>query len=90
MKFLYTTREARTALGVGNTTFYRLINARKLDARRLGRRTYITAESLEGLVASLKPAMTPTMAQAEQPLGADRHSPQDRFTSLAPRPPAGE
>jgi excisionase family DNA binding protein len=64
-KFLYRTSEAKAALGCGNTKLYRLINNGTLDARRFGKRTYITAESLEAFVASLKPIVTPTMAKAE-------------------------
>jgi hypothetical protein len=63
-KFLYRASEARAAIGCGITKFYELINNGTLDARRFGRRTYITAESLEALVASLKPVVTPTMAKA--------------------------
>ena len=64
-KLLYRTREAKTAIGCGTTTLYDLINKGLLEARRLGHRTYITAESLEAFVASLKPVVTPTMAKAE-------------------------
>jgi hypothetical protein len=64
-KFLYRTSEARAALGCGTTRLYDLINKGLLEARRLGHRTYITAESLEAFVASLKPVVTPTMAKAE-------------------------
>jgi excisionase family DNA binding protein len=63
-KFLYTTSEARAALGCGITRLYELINNGTLDARRFGRRTYIRAESLESFVASLKPVVTPTTAKA--------------------------
>jgi excisionase family DNA binding protein len=87
MKLLYKSSEAKAALGVGNTTFYRLINDGSLDARRFGRRTYITAESLEALVDSLKPVVTPTMANAQSEAS---QNPRDRFTSLARRPPAAE
>jgi len=80
-KFLYRTSEAKAALGVGNTRLYELINNGTLDARRLGHRTYITADSLEAFAASLKPVMTPTMAKAgpgvspdTQPLPRHRRS----------------
>jgi len=65
LKLLYTTAEARLALGVGCTKFYQLLNEGLLEARRLGRKTYITAESLKAFVASLPPVVTPTMARAE-------------------------
>jgi hypothetical protein len=41
-----------------------LINSGVLDARRFGKRTYITAQSLETFVASLPQAVTPTIAKA--------------------------
>ena len=65
LKLLYTTAEARVALGCGTTKFYQLLNEGFLEARRLGRRTYVTAKSLEALVASLPPAVTPTMAKTQ-------------------------
>jgi hypothetical protein len=65
VKFLYPARKARAAIGCGTTKFYTLINNGKLEARRLGHRTYITAASLEAFVASLPPIVTPTMAKAE-------------------------
>jgi excisionase family DNA binding protein len=65
-KFLYTTREAKAALGCGETRLYELIHDGTLDARRWGRRVYITGDSIEAFAASLKPAITPTMtAKAE-------------------------
>jgi hypothetical protein len=64
-KFLYRTSEAKAAIGCGTTTLYSLINRGILDARRLGKRTYITAESIEAFVASLKPVITPTKAKAD-------------------------
>jgi hypothetical protein len=65
MKFLYRTSEAKAAIGCGTTRLYELINNGTLEARRLGRRTYIIAESLEAFVASLAPVVTPTMAKEE-------------------------
>jgi excisionase family DNA binding protein len=62
MKHLYRTSEAKAALGVGTTKLYELINNGMLDARRFGRRTYITGASIEALVGALKPVITPTMA----------------------------
>ena len=103
-KLLYKTGEAMAAIGCGNTKFYELINDGTLDARRFGRRTYVTGASLARFVETLKRVVTPTMAKAAleaqaeggdpQPLeadtGADRQSSRKRFTSLAPRPPAAE
>lgn len=64
-KLLYRTSEAKAAIGCGTTKLYELINNGMLEARRLGRKTYITAESLERFVASLAPVVTPTMARAK-------------------------
>jgi excisionase family DNA binding protein len=64
IKFLYRTSEAKAALGCGTTKLYDLINSGILEARRFGRKTYITAESLEAFVASLPSVVTPTMAKA--------------------------
>lgn len=60
-KLLYRTSEARAAIGCGKTRLYQLINDGTLDARRFNCKTYITAESLERLVASLPRVVTPTM-----------------------------
>ena len=75
-KFLYPVREARAAIGCGTTKFYALINNGKLEARRLGHRTYITAASLEAFVASLPPVVTPTMAKAEHDRWSGRGGPR--------------
>jgi hypothetical protein len=64
-RLLYPAREARAAIGCGNQKFYNLINNGTLDARRFGRRTYITGESLERFVASLPELITPTKAKAD-------------------------
>jgi len=50
---LYRAVEAKAALGVGNTRFYELIAAGALDARKMGSRTMVTAESLRRYVGSL-------------------------------------
>lgn len=49
-------RDACSAVGIGRSTLYGLINSGKLEARALGGRTVIPAESLERLVASLPAA----------------------------------
>ncbi len=95
-KLLYRASEARAAIGCGVTKFYELVNNGALDARRFGRRTYITGASLARFVETLKPVVTPTMAKAERddphpPEAAqsaprvDRQSPRNRFRSVAPR-----
>jgi len=85
-KFLYRTSEAKLALGVGNTRLYELINDGTLDARRLGKRTYITADSLEAFAASLKPIKTPTMAKAEPGVSPDPQAlPRHRRPRVKPQ-----
>jgi hypothetical protein len=66
------------AIGCGVTKFYELVNASVLDVRRFGRRTLVTAESLEAFVASLPRAMTPTMKAELEVLGerAEPHTPE--------------
>lgn len=64
-KLLYTPREAREAIGCGVTTLYSHINAGRLDARRGGHRTFITAESIEKFIAAMPRVKTPTMVKAE-------------------------
>jgi len=49
-------RDACAAVGIGRSTLYGLINSGQLEARALGGRTVIPAESLERLVASLPAA----------------------------------
>jgi hypothetical protein len=62
-KYLYKVSEAKAAIGIGVTKLYTLINDGTLEARRIGRRTYITADSLERFVANLPKLVTPTMAK---------------------------
>jgi excisionase family DNA binding protein len=52
----HTIADAVKVSGIGRTTLYELIGAKKLDARKAGNRTLITAESLRNYVASLPPA----------------------------------
>lgn len=42
--------DAARALGLGRTSIYSLINERKLEARKLGRRTLVTTESIRALI----------------------------------------
>ncbi|QGP79580.1 hypothetical protein [Sphingobium sp. CAP-1] len=47
MELLLSNRDARAALGgIGNTSFFALINQGKLDRVKIGRRTFVTAESV--------------------------------------------
>jgi Helix-turn-helix domain len=50
---LYSPRETESILGISHASLYRLIGAGRLDARKLGGKTLITAESIERLVAEL-------------------------------------
>jgi excisionase family DNA binding protein len=52
----YPIADACRVIGCGRTTLYGLIGAGKIEARSLGSRTVIPAESLERLVASLPAA----------------------------------
>jgi hypothetical protein len=77
-KLLYRTSEAKAALGCGTTKLYELINNGTLEARRLGKRTYITGESLQRLIDSLPPVVTPTMAKAEHDRWSGHRNPRAR------------
>jgi helix-turn-helix protein len=50
---LFSPRETEAILGISHATCYRLITAGKLDARKLGNKTVITAQSIERLVTEL-------------------------------------
>jgi excisionase family DNA binding protein len=52
-RVLYSPKETEAILNVSHATSYRLIAAGKLDARKLGGKTLITAESIEWLIAEL-------------------------------------
>lgn len=49
----YTIEQAQEATGLGRTSIYKEISNGKLDARKAGRRTLITAASVQAFVASL-------------------------------------
>jgi excisionase family DNA binding protein len=52
-RLFFTVHEAQTMLGISRATAYRLIGAGRLDARKLGCRTLITAASIERLADEL-------------------------------------
>lgn len=52
-QLLLTVKDACRIGGFGNTVAYELIRNGRLDARKLGRRTLITVESLQRLADSL-------------------------------------
>jgi excisionase family DNA binding protein len=50
---LYSARDTETILSVSHATLYRLIAAGRLDARKIGGKTAITATSIERFLAEL-------------------------------------
>lgn len=52
-RLFYSPRETEAVLNISHATCNRLIAAGKLDARKLGGKTLITAELIEQLVAEL-------------------------------------
>jgi hypothetical protein len=50
---LYSPRETEAILGISHASLYRLIGSGRLDARKLGCKTLITAASIERLVTEL-------------------------------------
>ena len=53
VRALYSPKETETLLSVSHAQLYRLIGAGRLDARKIGSRTLITAESIEAFLGSL-------------------------------------
>ncbi|MEG3083668.1 helix-turn-helix domain-containing protein [Sphingomonas sp. PB2P12] len=51
-----TIENAKTALGIGHTTIYRLIGEGRLQTVKLGRRTLVKTDSIRQLVATLEAA----------------------------------
>jgi excisionase family DNA binding protein len=49
-RLAYSISDTAEALSIGRTTVYVLINTRRLEAFKLGRRTLVTAESIRRLV----------------------------------------
>jgi excisionase family DNA binding protein len=52
-RLFYSPRETGVILGISHSHLYRLIAAGKLDARKLGKKTLISALSIEKLAAEL-------------------------------------
>lgn len=52
----YTIPDASAATGIGRTTLYYLIGEGKIEARKVGNRTIIPADSLRAYIASLPAA----------------------------------
>jgi len=55
-RLLFSPKEAEGLLGISHASLYRLINRGKLDARKIGNKTVITAESIERFLAGLPKA----------------------------------
>lgn len=55
-KIAFTVPEALSAIGIGRTHFYRLAREGKLDLRKVGRRTLVTAASLHRLIEEAEAA----------------------------------
>ena len=53
---LYTPRETQHILSISHAQFYRLVARGALDARKIGRSTYVTAVSIERFLADLPAA----------------------------------
>lgn len=49
-KITYTVPEALAAIGIGRTNFYKLAREGKIDLRKVGGRTLVTAASLHRLI----------------------------------------
>jgi hypothetical protein len=52
----HTIADAVRVSGIGRTTLYEQIGAGKIDARKVGNRTLILADSLRSYIATLPPA----------------------------------
>jgi hypothetical protein len=50
---LYPIKEAEVILSTSHAQIYRLIGSGRLDARKIGSRSYITAASIDQFLASL-------------------------------------
>ena len=62
----FSVKDACRAVGCGRTTLYSLISSGKIEARALGGRTIIPAESLQRFMASLPPAPIRLLAAPNQ------------------------
>ena len=52
-RLLYSPAETEAILGISHATLYRLIRVGRLDAKKIGSKTVITAASIERLIAEL-------------------------------------
>ncbi len=56
LRALYSIKETEIILSISHATVYRLIKAGKLDARKIGGKTVITAHSIHELLGALPKA----------------------------------
>lgn len=50
-KLAFTIPEACHAVGIGRSTMYKLIAAKRVETRKIGKRTIIPADALHALIA---------------------------------------
>jgi hypothetical protein len=62
-KIAYTVPEALAAIGIGRTNFYKLAAEGKVDLRKVGGRTLVTASSLLRLIESAPKSDSPELRQ---------------------------
>jgi predicted DNA-binding transcriptional regulator AlpA len=55
-KSLFRPAEVQATLGIGHSTFWKLVKEQKLETRKIGRATVVPAESLHRFVESLPKA----------------------------------
>ena len=58
-RLLYSPSETEKMLGISHATLYRLLADGRLDAKKIGRKTAVTAESIERFIAGLPSARCP-------------------------------
>jgi Helix-turn-helix domain len=63
---LYTAEAAKASLGIKNTKFYELLAQGALDARKIGNRTMVTAESLRQFVDGLPRATVSGRSETQE------------------------
>jgi hypothetical protein len=87
LKFVYHITEACALSGLGRTRLYEEIACGRLDARKLGSKTVITAESLRKYTENLPPArinMKPRWPAQEGAGSGDRRENSTAAGQLAP------
>jgi hypothetical protein len=79
-RIFYSPRETEVILNVSHAMLYRLIAAKRLDARKLGNKTLISAESIQRLAAGLPAAKVGDAAEEEDDDENDRDD-EEEFAS---------